>query len=328
MSEPITAQKSLIVPNTSDLPGAWGTSALNPNFQTLDALLGGTTTISLSVATTLLLTVPATTGVWPGSLSQSVNSLITFTGAQTGNAIIQFTLPGFYIIHNQCTGTSYVQLANQSGAGNKIGAQPGKKTHVFFDGTDMDYVNPPDPGIAYDFHTNTTALPPWMLACTKSPYLIKDGSTYSVATYPALAQYLGSTFGGNGINTFAVPDERNRMRVPVDTVQAASGTTSNRIVTSFNGKTLGTSGGLETSIMTTGNLPSYTPAGAVNVGGQQAISGYNTANTTAVFGGGGGNGIFTQTGPVVFSGIPQGGTSLAFTNVPPAIVSFLALIKT
>src|SRR5271167_620952 len=122
MSEPITPQRSLIVPNTGDLVAAWGTSALNPNFQTIDALFGGVTTITLSGATTLALTVPATTGVWPGFLSQSVNSLIYFTGAQTGNAIIQVTLPGFYIIHNQCTGTSYVQLAPFSGTGTAIGA--------------------------------------------------------------------------------------------------------------------------------------------------------------------------------------------------------------
>src|SRR5271155_2295241 len=111
MSEPISTNKSFITPNTSDLPGAWGTSALNPNFQTIDALFGGVTTISLSSATTLLLAVPATTGVWPGFLSQSVNAALYFTGAQTGNAVIQVTLPGFYIMHNQCTGASYVQLA-------------------------------------------------------------------------------------------------------------------------------------------------------------------------------------------------------------------------
>lgn len=325
MAEPITPQRSLIVPNTGDLVAAWGTSALNPNFQTIDALFGGVTTISLSSATTLLLTVPATTGVWPGFLSQSVNSLIKFTGAQTGNAVIQFTLPGYYILHNQCTGTSFVQLANQSGAGNKIGAPPGKKCHVFFDGTDMDYVNMPDPGTAYDFHTNTTSLPPWMLACTVAPYLIKDGSTYSTATYPALAQYLGSTYGGNGINTFGVPDERNRMRVPVDTIQAASGTTSNRIVNVFSGKVLGTSGGIEQMTILTGNLPPYTPSGSVAIGSNPGLlfTGSGPVNI-----GGTGSGGTVEAGSATFTGNAQGGVSTPTNNMVPSIVSMLALIKT
>ena len=68
---------------------------------------------------------------------------------------------------------------------------PGKKCHVFFDGVHMDYLNQSDPGTAYDLHTNTTTLPPWMTVCTVSPYLIKNGTTYSVSTYPALAQHLG-----------------------------------------------------------------------------------------------------------------------------------------
>jgi hypothetical protein len=71
MSEPITVNKTLIVPNTGDLSGSWGTAALNPNFQLIDAMFGGVTSISLSGATTILLTVPATTGIWGGTVPQS-----------------------------------------------------------------------------------------------------------------------------------------------------------------------------------------------------------------------------------------------------------------
>ena len=139
MTEPITTNRSFIVPNTGDLPGAWGTAALNPNFQSIDTLFGGVTTISLSATTTILLTVPATTGIWPGgNPSQSMNALIRFTGAQTGSATIQFTLAGFYIIENKCTGTTFVKLSPATGLGSSIGAPPGQKIHVFFDGTDMD----------------------------------------------------------------------------------------------------------------------------------------------------------------------------------------------
>lgn len=331
MSEPITTQKSLIVPNTGDLVGAWGTSALNPNFQTIDAMMGGTTTLTLSGATTILLSVPATTGVWPNALSQSVNSLIVFTGAQTGSAVIQFTLPGFYIVHNKCTGTTFVQLAPSVGVGNKIGAPPGKKCHVFYDGTDMDYVNMPDPATAYDLHTNTTTLPPWMTACTVLPYLVKDGSIYTSSVYPALSAQLGSTFGGNGVTTFGVPDERSRSRLGVDTVQAASGATAARVTfaqAGFTGSLLGAAGGTSAPVLLTANLPPYTPAGTIAIGGgaNVAISNGVSINSS------GGAGTVTITGVSnvtgAFNGSPQGGTSQSLNNVPPAIVAILPLIKT
>jgi microcystin-dependent protein len=317
MVEPVTTNKSIIIPNTGDLSGAWGTSALNPNFQTVDALFGGVTTITLSATTTLLLSVPATTGVWPGSLSQSVNSLIKFTGAQTGSAVIQFTLPGYYIIHNQCTGTTFVQLAPSVGVGNKIGAPPGQKIHVFYDGTDMDYVNMPTPGSALDLHSNTTTLPPWMSACTVSPYLLKNGTIYTSSVFPALSQLLGSTYGGNGVTTFAVPDEMARIRLPVDT--AASGRVTS--LSGINGSTFGSSGG---SQLLMSHNHSITDPGHSHT---TAFSGFTTPGGSGL--GTGGSSVSnipinsSPTGIIIQN--TGGGSS---QNMPPAIVSFIPLVKT
>lgn len=333
MTEPITSARSFIVPNTGDLSGAWGTSALNPNFQSIDTLFGGVTTISLGATTTILLSVPATTGVWPGgNPSQSMNACIKFTGAQTGSATIQFTLPGFYIIDNRCTGTTFVKLSPSAGVGNSIGAPPGKKCHVFYDGTDMDYVDMPDVGIAYDLHINTTTMPPWMTACSVLPYLVKDGSVYTASVYPALAAQLGSTFGGNGITTFGVPDERNRMRLSVDTIQAASGTTSQRVTNANSGiigTSLGPAGGSAVMVITTPNLPAYTPTGTGSVSSvfqniASPASGI-TRMVVATSSGDGGNG-FGNT--FIFNGAAQGGVSTPTNNMVPTIVSFLALVKT
>lgn len=326
MTEPITTNRSLIIPNTGDLTGAWGTSALNPNFQTIDALFGGVTTISLSSATTILLTVPATTGVWPGSLSQSVNAMIRFTGAQTGSATIQFTLPGFYIIDNQCTGTSVITLQPSNLTGNVIGAIPGKKQKVFFDGTHMDYVDMPDPGTAYDLHTNTTTLPFWMRVCTIAPYLVKDGSVYSTSTYPALFQNLGSTFGGNGVTTFAVPDEMNRFRLAVD--NGSRGRISPSI-NGMNGTTFGSSGGTATPSLITANLPPYTPAGSVSGFFTRQIKQFSLAGSgTNVIIPSSGDTSDTENITATFTGSGQGGVSSGMNNIPPAIISFLPLIKT
>lgn len=331
MTEPITVNRSFIIPNTSDLPGAWGTSALNPNFQSIDTLFGGVTTITLSTATTILLSVPATTGIWPGgNPSQSMNALIRFTGVQSASATIQFTLPGFYIIDNQCTGGFSTRLQPSNLTGNCVGAINGKKHHVFYDGVHMDYVDMPDPGTAIDLNTNTTTLPPWMTACTVSPYLIKDGSTYSSAIYPALAQLLGSTYGGNGVTTFGVPDERARVRLGVDTIQAASAATSARITGAsggFNGSVLGTSGGTSAITLITANLPPYTPSGSVTTNPAflvgESLPSLSPSGVTQVLAT-----PITLNGNLTFTGNAQGGTSTPFTNVEPAIVSMLPLIKT
>lgn len=333
MVEPVTTNRSLIVPNTGDLAGAWGTSALNPNFQSIDTLFGGVTTISLSATTTILLSVPATTGVWPGgNPSQSMNACIKFTGAQTGSATIQFTLPGFYIIDNRCTGTTFVKLSPASGGGNSIGAPPGQKVHVFYDGTDMDYVDMPTPGSALDLHINTTTLPPWMTACSVAPYLVKDGSVYTSSIYPALAQLLGSTYGGNGITTFGVMDERNRMRLPVDTVGVTSGTTSQRVTNTLVGiigTALGPAGGSAVLVATTGNLPPYTPTGTGSVSSVfQNIAAPAAGVTHMVIATASGDGASGAGNAFTFNGGAQGGVSLPMNKMPPTIVSFIALIKT
>src|SRR6185369_3176626 len=77
-------------------------------------------------------------------------------------------------------------------------------------------VDMPDPGTAYDLHWPQYTVPAWMSVCTVAPYLIKDGTVYSASTYPGLFAILGATFGGNGVTTFAVPDERSRFRIGVD----------------------------------------------------------------------------------------------------------------
>lgn len=329
MAEPITTNRSFIVPNTGDLAGAWGTSALNPNLQSIDTLFGGVTTISLSSATTILLSVPATTGVWPGgNPSQSMNAMIRFTGAQTGSATIQFTLSGFYIIDNQCTGTTSVRLSPATGTGNSIGAPPGEKCHVFFDGTHMDYVDMGRVGSALDLHINTTTLPPWMTACTVQPYLVKDGSTYSTASYTALAQLLGSTYGGNGVTTFGVPDERARARLGVDTVQAASGATSGRVtfaVAGFTGSLLGAAGGdqrLQThshGITDPGHLHGVTGGTKGGITGGATTGGSQDTPITAA--------TITISSATTNITINASGTGSS-QNMPPSIVSFVPLIKT
>lgn len=73
-----------------------------------------------------------------------------------------------------------------------------------------------------------------------------DGQLLSIAQNQALFALLGTTFGGNGVQTFALPDLRSR--VPVHT--GASPGTSNRV--------LGERGGEESHTLTLGELPQHT----------------------------------------------------------------------
>lgn len=54
-----------------------------------------------------------------------------------------------------------------------------------------------------------------MMANTYAPlgYLPCDGSLYSIMSYQVLYAVIGNTYGGDGVNTFAVPDLRGRIPV-------------------------------------------------------------------------------------------------------------------
>lgn len=323
---PFTVNRCLDVPNTGDLPNAWGTTAINPNMQAIDGALGGKLSLSLGAATTITLAVGAGSTFTPGAgPNQSDNALIRFSGTLSGNAIIKFTMPGFYIVHNACGSASVfsVKLSPSSGGGNSIGAPPGRKIHVFFDGTDMDYVNMPEVGSALDLSQNTTAVPVWMTACSVLPYLVKDGSVYSFSTYPALGQYLGSTFGGNGVSTFGVPDEMARVRVGVDKTGTGRITSG---VSGVNAASMGAAGGDQSM---------QNHAHGANVNDPTHAHNYQIASNPQSKPSSGGTAPFTSTSTaqtdfqstgitVDISDSGDGGSQ----NVMPCIVSCLPLIKT
>lgn len=64
----------------------------------------------------------------------------------------------------------------------------------------------------------------WPTAVAPSGWLNCDGSTPLIATYPALAAILGTTYGGNGSTTFGIPDKRGRVSVGIGTGTAPDAT--------------------------------------------------------------------------------------------------------
>jgi microcystin-dependent protein len=328
---PNTVNKAIITPNTGDLSGTWGSAAVNPNMTAIDGMLGGAQTISLSVATSFSLSLPSgslTPGAGP---NQSQNALLKFTGTLTGNANITFGMPGFYIVHNACTvGAFYIKLV-PSGGGNSICAPPGRKAHVFYDGTDMDYVDMLEVGAALDLHQSATTMPAWITNCTVKPYLIKDGTVYNVSTYPQLGAVLGSTFGGNGASTFGVPNELSRVRIPVDTSGAAGRITA--AGSGVNGTTMGAAGGSQflqthSHTATVTDPTHFHQTISPNNSGVATAPDNTQANLSANHandGASGGKSSSSATGiTVAVNGTGSGSSG----NVMPVIVSFLPLVKT
>ncbi|WEK70373.1 MAG: tail fiber protein [Candidatus Chryseobacterium colombiense] len=88
-----------------------------------------------------------------------------------------------------------------------------------------------------------------------------DGALYSIATYSATYSILGTTYGGNGQTTFAVPDLRGR--IPVGTGTGAG----------LSNVTLGEIGGKESVTMTVLQMPAHTHSASATVSFPASIDG-------------------------------------------------------
>ncbi|WOH58530.1 tail fiber protein [Bradyrhizobium sp. BWC-3-1] len=183
--------------------------------------------------------------------------------------------------------------------------------------------------------------------CTTAPsslWVLPFGQTLSRTTYAALwtqAQIeiaAGNTFfnNGDGSTTFGIGDLRGRVVAGKDNM---GGSAAGRLTGSGNAfgaqggdpTILGATGGAQSSTLLTANLPPYTPSGTITNG---AITFSNMQVTSQATGASQG---FT-TGPsqanadmtnrsgvaqatTTFTGTAQGGTSAAFPNVQPTIIT-------
>lgn len=95
-------------------------------------------------------------------------------------------------------------------------------------------------------NTITSIFPPGMSmdyygSAAPVGWLLENGAIYNISNYPALGALLGSTYGGNGTTTFAVPNSLTRFGI-------AAGA----------GFPLGSMGGSASATIALGNLPSHT----------------------------------------------------------------------
>lgn len=302
--------------------GLWGSAALNPDLVALDGFFGGVQTLSLS-NTNVVLTVPAgfTATPSPGP-TQAQNAVIRLTGALSGNVQITLPLPGFYIVENLTTGNFVVTLQAVTPT-QVIGIDQGMCQHVYNDGANVRFVNLGETG-KMEFWTGYTAIPAWVMACTKPPYLLCDGTaTYNFATYPYLGARYGSNFGGNGVTTFGVPDMRGRIPLAYD----GTGARITSAVSGINGQTIGAAGG-DQNTQSHDHTFAGTPATITVTGsgiGVGQFSGPATPNTIILVQGNGSAG--SASGPYTPAGTNTSFGAGASQNVPPAQVAGIWVVR-
>lgn len=154
-----------------------------------------------------------------------------------------------------------------------------------------------------------------------SSFVLPYGQAVSRTTYSTLFSLVSTTFGtGDGSTTFNLPDLRGRVIPGLDNM---GGSAASRITVAggnFDGTSLGATGGAQNTTLITANLPAYTPAGTIgNVvsGGTLGGTSINdvTLSDTHQIGLNPQAIVVTST----FTGTAQGGTSTAFSNLPPSM---------
>lgn len=146
-----------------------------------------------------------------------------------------------------------------------------------------------------------------------------DGQLLPISQNSALFSILGTTFGGDGRTTFALPDLRGRFAIG-----AGNGP-------GLTPRVLGARGGSETVTLTTNELPSHNhPMTGATIGGNVTIGvnedGQNSANPTggtftefSMYNSGGTNGSYAHTSTNLTVGGNTGlnGGSQSHTNLQP-----------
>ena len=140
-------------------------------------------------------------------------------------------------------------------------------------------------------------------------YALCNGQLLPISQNTALFSLLGTTYGGNGVTTFALPDLRSR--VPVHAGQGSG----------LSAYSLGQQSGVESVTLITGQLPAHSHTLTVN------------DNTTGIAATGAGNFLNSKTesgesvaatgpsAPVTLSAsaISGGGSSQPHTNLQPLL---------
>jgi len=298
----------MFVPIRGTDQGTWDVP-INSNFNTIDSMLGGITTLTPTNVNIIM------------TSAQAQCSIIRLTGTLTGNvAITMASINKFWTIENLLTNASsgFVVTFVSTGGSQQIGAPPGSQD-FYYDGTNVRYRTlPHHVGGYWDYAGNS--VPNWVNACTTPPYLNCDGTTFSSATYPVLAGSLGGT---------TLPDSKGRARA---TLNQGSGRLT-LVAGGVDGNTLFAAGGNQNITLGQTNLPNvnfavtgtgaFTFQNITDIGFAYQVSGTaGGVNTIA------GAGAYTHPVSASVSGnAASGGSGTAFALVQPSYIGGITMIR-
>lgn len=241
MADPVTPNVGLAVPTRGSDVGTWDLP-VNGDFTIIDQMYGGVTSVSPSSAVLNL-----TSSQGQVASLQFVGTIVTPSLAN----VWQVRLPSIYkrwIIDNQITNSpsSYcVQLISSNGSIG-LGLAPGIND-VLYDGTNIRYVNMGKLGEYWDYAN--AAVPSWVTVSSVPPWLYCNGTTFSSAVYPQLANLLGS-------NT--LPDFRGRQSAYLNQGTGRMTTAGAGV----DGNTLFASGGGNGLTLVSSQIPTITATNA------------------------------------------------------------------
>lgn len=200
----------LIEPSRGAYVDTWD-EPLYANWQTLEACISGTTTLTLSNANVVLTvpTYPSYTN--PPTVSTSCQNLrLYLTGTLAANLTIYIpaTVSGFWILDDSTTGNYTVTVKTTAVGSSGLFSVQGKRLIIYSDGTN---VVTADNGIVDPlFLVPTGSIIAYGGSSTPSAWLFCDGAAVSRTTYSTLYSKIGTTWGsGDGLTTFNVPDLQN-----------------------------------------------------------------------------------------------------------------------
>jgi microcystin-dependent protein len=322
---PQTVNVGIIVPLTGADVDLWGQNDVNPNMVVIDGYIGGIQTVAVTNSPVTLTSPAGFTATPSPGPTEAQNRVLRFTGAMTGNVPVTLPLPGVYVIENLTTNNFILSFRGAVAATEVVAVDQGERQTIYNDGSNVRFVDLGGRVGQIEMWAGLTAMPAWVAACTKPPYLLCDGSVYNFSDYPYLGQRLLGKFGGNGITTFAVPDQSGRVALPYD----KTGTRITVAGCGLNGQTIGATLDQQSVALTAAQLPSnipYTDPGHTH--GVSSVLGISSAGAIIPLGGSSNNTTFNYTVTTNTTNItinPAGGG--AHPNVQPSIVTGIPVIR-
>lgn len=209
-----TGKLGLVEPARGSYVDTWD-EPLFSNWQTLEAAISGTTTITLSNSNVVLVVPAFPASSNPPTVANSTQNLrLLLQGAVANNLsiFIPQTIGGFWIVDNQTSGSFTVTIKTTASGSTGIVARRGYASILYSDGTNVNYADMGSIRDGIDLFVPSSVPVGAVMAFAgstvpNSSWLACNGAAISRTTYSSLFAYIGTTYGtGDGSSTFNIPN--------------------------------------------------------------------------------------------------------------------------